>query len=263
MDNVVPRHELRRPVDGFQVSQGLSVMGQLGIADLLAGGGPHQRRPGRGAAALTRPRRIGCCGRWPAAAGCTESDGRRFEPGRWVRVCVPTSTRRWPGGRRSSGRRRPGRRRASGHSVRTGSNAFQHVHGTDVCTYRSPRPDDSVSSTAPWPRCRSTGRDLVASYDFTPFGTIADIGGGTGFFRLASGSGARSVRRSGSTCRDVAVGAEAVLHRRRRRGRREVESATPFYEVPAGADAYVLRAVVHDWDDEDACASWVRSASYP
>ena len=50
----------------------------------------------------------------------------------------------------------------------------------------------------------------------------------------------------------VVAGAEAVLAAAGVQERCEVVGGSFFDEVPAGADAYVLRAVVHDWDDDDA-----------
>ena len=67
------------------------------------------------------------------------------------------------------------------HSVRTGENAFRHVHGTDVWTYRSTRPDESaVFDRAITSLSRRSNAALLAAYDFGRFRRIVDIGGGNG-----------------------------------------------------------------------------------
>jgi hypothetical protein len=137
--------------------------------------------------------------------------------------------------------------------VRTGENAFQHVHGTDVWTYRSTRPDESARfDRAMASLAGQTGQDLVASYDFTPFGTIADIGGGNGTFLALVLGAAHAARGVLFDQPHVVAGAAAVLAAAGVQDRCEVVSGSFFDEVPSRADAYVLRAVVHDWDDDDA-----------
>jgi hypothetical protein len=253
MDDVDPRQELRRLVDGFQVSQGLSVMAQLGIADLLAGEG--RTSDDLAAACGADPGALYRLLRALASSGVLhESEGRRFEltaVGEGMRTDVDASLAGWatfigsPSYWAAWG--------ALGHSVRTGDNAFQHVHGTDVWTYRSTRPDESARfDRAMASLSGQTGRDLVASYDFTPFGTIADIGGGTGSFLARVLGAAPNARGVLFDLPHVVAGAEAVLAAAGVQQRVEVVGGSFFDEVPAGADAYVLRAVVHDWYDDDA-----------
>ena len=132
------------------------------------------------------------------------------------------------------------------HGVRTGENAFRSVHGTDVWDYRAAHPEEgAIFDAAMTAIMLRANRHLLAAYDFGRFATVVDVGGGRGAFLnaiLAAHPGhARRPLRS-------APG---------RRGRSSASAARSspgsFFEaVPEGADAYVLKAILHDWEDEDA-----------
>ena len=96
------------------------------------------------------------------------------------------------------------------HSVRTGGNAFRHVHGTDVWTYRAATLSDAARFDGAMASLSArTAREAVAAYDFTGFGTIVDMGGGTGSLLARILAAAPAAR----VCCSTAA-------RRRRRGRR-------------------------------------------
>ena len=95
---------------------------------------------------------------------------------------------------------------------------------------------------------------VEAAYDFTPFSTIVDIGGGHGQL-LALMLGAAPAAKGVLLERDALVtDAEdhlrqaGVLHRCR------IEAGSFFETAPPDGDLYVLRRVVHDFDDEQAAA---------
>jgi hypothetical protein len=247
------RRELRQLVDGFQVSQGLAVAAQLGIADLLADGA----RPSDELAAA--------CGADPAAlyrllralattGVLRELDARCFEltaVGEGLRSDVDGSLAGWAAFIGSGAYWSAWG--ALGHSVRTGGNAFQHVHGEDVWTYRSTRPEESARfDRAMASLSGQTGADAVASYDFTAFGTIVDVGGGTGAFLARVLGAAPAARGVLFDLPHVVAGARPVLAAGGVDGRCTVVGGSFFDGVPSGGDAYILRAVVHDWADDDA-----------
>jgi hypothetical protein len=247
-----PRRTLRALGEGFQIAQGVSVAARLGIADLLAAGvrtsDELAARAGADPDALYRLLRA------LATVGVVvEEHGRRFALtaiGEGLRTDVEGSLAGWVAFIGS-----PPLWSAWGdleHSVRTGANAFQHIHGVDVWTYRSTRPEESAMFDRAMASLSQQQREAVAVYDFTPFATIADVGGGTGAFLariLASAPDARGVLFD---LPHVVAGAPAVLAAAGVAERCEVVGGSFFDGVPAGADAYVLRAVVHDWEDDDA-----------
>jgi hypothetical protein len=88
---------------------------------------------------------------------------------------------------------------------------------------------------------------VVAAYDFTPFKTLVDVGGGRGVLLKAILDAAPGLR-------GVLVDRpQAVAAAREHLGGRAECLAGDFFEaVPDGADAYLLSRVLHDWDNADA-----------
>jgi ubiquinone/menaquinone biosynthesis C-methylase UbiE len=93
---------------------------------------------------------------------------------------------------------------------------------------------------------------VVAAYDFGGLGRLVDVGGGHGILLGA-------ILRSAPDLHAVLVDQPAVVEEARRRliaegvaDRCQLVPGDFFAEVPAGADAYVLSRVLHDWTDDDA-----------
>ena len=101
------------------------------------------------------------------------------------------------------------------------------------------------------------GRETAAmldAYDFSGIGALADIGGG-------NGEVIASVLKRYPAMRGVLFDRPAVIERARANleaaglaGRCEVVAGDFFESVPAGADAYLLRHIIHDWDDDKSVA---------
>jgi hypothetical protein len=139
--------------------------------------------------------------------------------------------------------------------VRTGENAFRHVHGEDVWAYRAAHPEEgAVFDRAMTANSRRQGDAVLAAYDFGRFGTVVDVGGGQGAFL-----GAILARHpaAGGVVFDqphVVAGAGAVLRAAGVADRCRVMGGDFFEAVPDGGDAYVLKNILHDWEDEAATA---------
>jgi orsellinic acid C2-O-methyltransferase len=93
---------------------------------------------------------------------------------------------------------------------------------------------------------------LVAGYDFGRYACIADVGGGYGELIaaiLAANPGSRGILF------DLPHAIESARPHLEKNGvldRCDVVSGSFFDEVPGGADLYVMKSVIHDWDDERA-----------
>jgi multifunctional cyclase/dehydratase/O-methyltransferase len=99
---------------------------------------------------------------------------------------------------------------------------------------------------------RATAALFVGQYDFGRFGTIADIGGGNGYFLC-------ELLRAYPDSRGFLVDLPEVVADAPQRfaeagvgDRAEVIGGDFFGELPTGADAYILKAVLHDWNDPQA-----------
>jgi len=93
---------------------------------------------------------------------------------------------------------------------------------------------------------------VAATYDFSQFGTIVDVGGGNGMFLEA-------VLKAHPTLRGVLFDMPHVAERAQQRieavglaERCKAVGGDFFLEVPSGGEAYILKHVIHDWGDARA-----------
>jgi SAM-dependent methyltransferase len=106
---------------------------------------------------------------------------------------------------------------------------------------------------------------LIAAYDFSPYGTVVDVGGGHG--RLLSAILAATPQARGILfdLPQVVAGAPVVLSEHNVEDRVRIVPGSFFDDVPEGGDAYVLKSVIHDWADDESVQILrnVRSAAQP
>jgi hypothetical protein len=93
---------------------------------------------------------------------------------------------------------------------------------------------------------------LVNSYDFSPYKTVVDVAGGHGRLLAAILTSAPETRGVLFDLPDVVAGATPLLEEMRVADRVQLALGSFFNEVPAGGDAYVLKHIIHDWSDGDA-----------
>ncbi len=246
---------LLRLVNGYYVSQAIHVAASLGIADLLADGTRTSDELANEAGA--DPETLYRLLRALASVGVLhEGDGRLFSltpVGELLRSDVPGSLHGW-----AAYAGRPYFWAAWAdllHSVRTGENAFRHVHGQDVWSYRADRPEESVLFDAAMKALTgASNAALIDAFDFSRFGTLVDVGGGNGALLadvLASNPALRGVLFDQA---HVVAGADQVLEAAGVADRCRIESGNFFEAVPEGGDAYLLKSIIHDWEDEDSRA---------
>lgn len=138
------------------------------------------------------------------------------------------------------------------YSIRTGQPAFDHVYGMDLWHYyREENPEAGKIFDA----AMSDGSNAVSAvvtrfYDFSPFHTIVDVGGGAGKFLAAVLTAFPHLQGTVFDQPHVVEGASEQIAASNLAGRCTFVAGDFFETVPPGADAYVLKAVLHDWDDE-------------
>jgi hypothetical protein len=91
---------------------------------------------------------------------------------------------------------------------------------------------------------------VAAAYDFSAFHTIADVGGSTGNLLATILSQYPALRGVLFDLPHVVQQAPALFEQRGLGDRVRVEAGSFFEGVPAGADAYVLSHIIHDWNPE-------------
>ena len=250
-----PSRQLLQMVNGYQVSQALHTAAVLRISDVLAAG-PRDVSEVAAATGTHGPTLLRLL-RALESVGVYVSDGEgrysNTDLSEQLRTDVPGSLAGW-----ATYVGRPYYRQAwTGlpDSLRTGDNAFASVHGMAVWEYRQRHPDeqlvfdDAMSSTA-----GPVLRAVVDSFDFGRFATVADIGGGVGTLLAAILDRYPRVRGVLFDQPAVVAGAAPVLLAAGLTERCRTVGGSFFDSVPAGADAYVLKSIIHDWRDEEAIA---------
>ncbi|CPR12393.1 O-methyltransferase [Mycobacterium bohemicum DSM 44277] len=106
---------------------------------------------------------------------------------------------------------------------------------------------------------------VVAAYDFTGYRTIVDVGGGHGRLLAAILNAAPDAEGVLYDLPEVVAGAPGLLRENQVSERVRLAEGSFFDGVPAGGDAYVLKHIIHDWDDAQAVRILrnVRSAAAP
>jgi hypothetical protein len=141
------------------------------------------------------------------------------------------------------------------HSIRTGQPAFDHVHGKPLFGYLNSASDAAaVFNDHQTNMTRQDAAAVVAAYDFTGCARVVDIGGGHGALAAAI---LRACPRTTVLLFDqpgVVVGAPQRLRAEGVMDRWTCVAGDFFDSVPPGGDAYVLKDIVHDWDDGQAIA---------
>jgi hypothetical protein len=139
--------------------------------------------------------------------------------------------------------------------VRTGQAAVERAFGKTIFERNAENPEESaLFSEAMASYSAALSVPLLGAYDFGSFRRLADIGGGTG--RLIADILATHLRLRGILfdLPNVVAGAPALLKTSGIDARCDVVGGSFFDGVPAGADAYMMRAILHDWDDDRSIA---------
>lgn len=146
-------------------------------------------------------------------------------------------------------------------SVRTGGNAFKKVHGMSVYDAVASRPElAAMFNAAMTGMSGQLTRSLVAACDYSRFTKIADVGGGQGMVLTAILAAHPAVRGVLFDRPSVVDGARARIAEAGLADRCELLGGDFFATAPAGCDAYIIKNVLHDWDDE-ACIRILRQVA--
>ena len=244
-----------RLVNGFQVTEALHVAATLGVSDLLAAG-PRDVEALADEAdchpdALYRLLRalstVGVYEELPGRRFATTPQGRALEAdadpslSAWARyVGRPATRAAWAG---------------LLDGVRTGAEPFTAVHGMSAWEYRQERPaENALFDEAMAQLSAREATWVLDAYDLDGVGTVVDVGGGRG--RLLAEALTRHPRATGVLFDQEHVLADAagLLRARGVEDRVRLVPGDFFEQVPPGGDVYLLKSIVHDWDDAEAVA---------
>lgn len=153
------------------------------------------------------------------------------------------------------------------HSIESGETAFKKVTGLNSSEFFRQDAEENREFNAAMTSITTSfiGPALVA-YDFGEPGTLADIGGGHGFLLTAILQKHPGLRGMVFDLPHVVEGAKPRIESLGLASRCEIASGDFFKTVPR-ADSYVLKSIIHDWDDTRAitilknCAAAMRGNS--
>jgi len=246
------RADLFRLINGFQVSQAIFAAAALGLANLMRDGARTSDE--LAAATGTVPGALYRLMRTLAAVGVfRESDEGTFaltERGEYLRDDIA--------GTHAPMARLFGRphywQAWSGllHSTRTGQTGFDHVLGCGVWEYRRRHPEETgIFDRAMAAGTERYGETLLEAFDFSRFAHLVDVGGGDGML-LAKILGVHPHMRG--TLFDQPHVIAGVVPPPALADRCALQAGDFFATVPEGADCYLLKWILHDWDDAASVA---------
>lgn len=237
-------------VRAASLSQAICVAAELGLADLLANGPKHARElaqvTGSNASSLQRLLRA------LASLGiCVQCDDGAFElcaTGAFLRSDAPNSLRSWtiwcgsymwPAWSKL------------GDSVRTGKSAQQLVGGADGFGHLVRDPQTAAAfNSAMVEITRLIAAEAARAYDFAGARRIVDIGGGLGALLAAILKTHPGMQGVVFDLPHAVKEAKAYLANEGVADRCDVVAGDFFESIPGGADIYILKNIIHDWNDE-------------
>jgi ubiquinone/menaquinone biosynthesis C-methylase UbiE len=139
------------------------------------------------------------------------------------------------------------------HSVKTGESAFEAVYGMGFEDYYQQNPEDAKNFDAAMKGALTlSDRSIIGAYDFSDFNKVVDIaGGGQGDGELIA-----SILQKNQAVTGVHFDApmrieeaKAAIANKSVGDRCELVGGDFLESVPAGGDAYIVKNLIHDYDD--------------
>jgi orsellinic acid C2-O-methyltransferase len=239
-------------INGYWAAQVLNVAATLGIADRLAHG-PRSAEELAAAAEAHAPSVYRLMRALQTLGICRALEGGRFEltpAGQFLRADVPGSLR--------------GRALFTGDMLWRQFGDLNHVVRTGERTRAVTTGPEGFAALAADPARREAfqqamaegsvraARDALRVFDFGRFANVLDLGGGYGGVLAVLLASHPSMTGAVCDLAYLALPATRYLERAGVADRARFVAGDFFQSVPRGYDAYVMKFVIHDWDDESA-----------
>ncbi len=138
-------------------------------------------------------------------------------------------------------------------TVRTGESAFELAYGTDMYRWMETHPDDARQYDRSIDQFTTEqARALVEVHDFANVERVVDIGGGRGTMLIELLNRWPNLRATLFDVPHVVTSAKARFERAGLADRVEFVGGDFFDALPAGGDVYLVKHVLHNWDDPEA-----------
>ena len=136
------------------------------------------------------------------------------------------------------------------HSVQTGQPAVEHLHGKPAFECFSSMPEVAFAFNEAMTSISSfLAPAVLDAYSFEGIDTLMDVAGGHGYFICQVLERYPQIKGILLDLPSVVEGAKCAICERRMDHRCEPVAGNFFEHIPAGADAYFMQHILHDWDD--------------
>ena len=252
MEGTSPQELMNRLLTGYWTTQAVYVAAKLGIADLLTHG-PRSADDLAKATNVHAPSLYRLL-RGLASMGAFSEDGESHFSLTPLAECIRTDA---PGSQRAlaimCGEEHYQAWGELLYSVQTGKTAFEKLYGMPVFDFLSKNLEQAKIFDAAMVGVH--GRETAAmtdAYDFSGIAVLADVGGGNGSLLTTVLKKYPDMQGILYDLPGVTERAKSNLQAAGLANRCQVIGGNFFESVPAGADAYLMRHIIHDWDDEKA-----------
>ena len=238
-------------ISGFWISRAVYVIGKLGIPDLLQSG-PKTAEELASATGTHAPSLFRILRALVSVGVLNSADEGRFAQTSLSETLVTDA----PGSLRWFAVSELGQEHYPAwgnlmHSVKTGEIAFDNFFGVDIWKYFQQNPEDAAVFNNSMSNMTAAVNEAITSmYDFSQFGTIVDVGGGHGGLITSILKKNTEVKGVLFDAAEVIEGARPKIEAAGLADRLETVAGNFFKSVPAGGDAYIMKWIIHDWDDE-------------
>ncbi|MBD2612488.1 MAG: methyltransferase [Nostoc sp. ZfuVER08] len=141
------------------------------------------------------------------------------------------------------------------YSIQTGKSAFERLYGMNLLDYYAKNPEAGKNfNQAMTSSSTLQNPGIVLDYDFSDVQTLVDVGGGQGKLLTDILKAYPKMKGILFDQPEAIKGAKSLIEQAEILDRCQLIAGNFFESVPAGGDAYILKYVIHDWDDERAIA---------
>lgn len=244
--------QMLKIITGFWISRGVYALAKLGIPDLLKDG--PKTADELASATNTHSQSLFRVLRALASVGIVTSEGDRFglTPLSETLVTDAPGSLRWFAVSELGQEHYP----AWGNlmqSLKTGEIAFDHLFGMDVWKYFSQNPEDAATFNNSMSAMTAVVNEAITQLcDFSSYKSLVDVGGGHGGLITGILKSNPNLRGVLFDSPEVIEGARAKIEAAGLADRCETVSGDFFKAVPSGGDAYIMKWIIHDWDDQKA-----------
>ncbi|MHC5609970.1 MAG: methyltransferase [Nostoc sp.] len=140
------------------------------------------------------------------------------------------------------------------YSIKTGASAFEYLYGMELYEYYAQNPEPGEIFHKAMTSIAITREDaaIATGYDFSSIKTLVDIGGGRGSTIAEILKANPTMKGVLFDCAPALESAKDLIEAEGVSQRCKFTVGDFFESVPSGCDAYILKRILHDWDDERA-----------